>query len=63
MNLNKFKYSWQYFKVINGLKNIEQAEILEIINCEEQVDYQVTKFSLLPNYVVFGMFLLFLQSC
>ena len=44
-------------------ENIEKAEILEIINCAEKVDYQVSKFSLLPNYIAFGLFLLFLQSC
>lgn len=63
MNLNKLKYAWQYFKVINGLENIEKGEILEIINFSEKIDYQTTKVSLLPNYLVFGMFLCFLQSC
>ena len=63
MKLNNLKPTWQYFKVVNGLDTIESADIMSIIDTTEKVKYQVNYCSSLPNTVVFGLILLFFQSC
>ena len=63
MKLSNLKSTWRYFKAVNGLDTIERTDILSIIDTAENIDYQVNNFSLLPNGLVFGLFLLFFQSC
>ncbi|WP_194975372.1 hypothetical protein [Aquiflexum lacus] len=36
MNLNRLKPSWDQFKVINGLMDIEESEILTSIEAESK---------------------------
>lgn len=63
MKLNNLKQTWRYFKVVNGLDTIERTDILSIIDTAEKMDYRVNSFSFLPNSIVFGLILLFFQSC
>lgn len=63
MKLDNLKQPWRYFKVINGLETIGTEDILSIIDSVEATNYQVRSLSFLPNSVVFGLILLFCQSC
>lgn len=63
MNLNNFKATWSYFKIINQIDSIDSAEILNLIEETEMADCQIVRVSLLPNSVLFGLLILFCQSC
>ncbi len=63
MKLNNLKQPWRYFKAINSLEAISTEDILSILNSVEATNYQVRSLSFLPNSVVFGLILMFCQSC
>lgn len=62
MELNKFKPSWQFFKLVNSLEEIDHLEILSIIEKTEQA-YEIKRYGLMPNSVVFGLIVFICQSC
>ncbi len=63
MNLNNFKVTWSYFKIINQLDSIDSTEILNLIEEPKVADCQVVRVGLLPNSVLFGLLIMFCQSC
>lgn len=63
MNLNNFKATWSYFKIINQMDSMDSIEILNLIEEPRAVDYQIVRLGLLPNSVMFGLLILFCQSC
>ena len=63
MNLNNFKATWSYFKIINQMDSIDSLEILNLIEEREIADYQIVRVGLLPNSIMLGLLILFCQSC
>lgn len=63
MNLNKLRNSWQCFKVKNSLETINRLDILDIVEEVQVADYQQNSLFSFPHAVIYGLFLIFCQSC
>jgi len=63
MNLDNFKTTWSYFKVVNQMDLIGSDEILNLIEEPKSFDYQIVRVGVLPNSVLFSLLILFCQSC
>lgn len=63
MNLDNFKPTWNYYKIVNQMDSIDSVEILDAISDFESVDYQKFSVKFLPNSVLYGLLILFCQSC
>jgi len=63
MNLNNFKNTWRYFKLTHQMEVIDATEILNLIEEPNCTDFQRFRGRLLPNSAMFGVLILFCQSC
>jgi hypothetical protein len=61
MNLNRLNPSWDQFKVINGLIDIDEAEILSCIEPEKKSTNKFISKRMAQNALVYS-FLLFALS-
>lgn len=63
MNLNRFKPSWEQFKAINGLMEIDESEILSCIESKDNRSIKIFSKRVVQNIFVYSMILALGGGC
>lgn len=63
MNLNRLKPSWDQFKAINGLMDIDESEILSCIEPKTNSSIKVFSKRVVQNIFIYAMILALGGGC
>ncbi|OOG76191.1 hypothetical protein [Algoriphagus sp. A40] len=63
MNLSNLKSDWNQFKVMNGLSDISEAEILSAIEPQKSGTGKVLADRIIQNVFAYSLLLLALNGC
>ncbi|WP_373520958.1 hypothetical protein [Aquiflexum sp.] len=63
MNLNRLKPSWDQFKAINGLMDIDESEILSCMESQDNSSIKMFSKRVVQNIFVYSMILALGGGC